>query len=67
MRLHTPICDQLGIEYPIFAAGMGGVTLAPLTAVDVVVSGAPVRSEMADALRQFSGNFAHMMHWDTTA
>lgn len=32
MRLHTPICDQLGIDYPIFAAGMGGVTLAPLTA-----------------------------------
>ena len=32
MRLRTPICDQLGIDYPIFAAGMGGVTLAPLTA-----------------------------------
>ncbi len=30
-RLRTPICDQLGIDYPIFAAGMGGVTLAPLT------------------------------------
>ncbi len=31
MRLRTPICDRLGIAYPIFAAGMGGVTLAPLT------------------------------------
>jgi len=30
MNLHTPICDLFGIEYPIFAAGMGGVTLAPL-------------------------------------
>ncbi len=30
MNLHTPICDLLGIDYPIFAAGMGGVTLAPL-------------------------------------
>ena len=32
MALHTPMCDLLGIEYPIFAAGMGGVTMAPLTA-----------------------------------
>lgn len=30
MTLRTPICDLLGIEYPIFAAGMGGVTMAPL-------------------------------------
>jgi NAD(P)H-dependent flavin oxidoreductase YrpB (nitropropane dioxygenase family) len=28
--LRTPICDLFGIEVPIFAAGMGGVTLAPL-------------------------------------
>ena len=32
MSLRTPICDLLGIEYPIFAAGMGGVTMAPLAA-----------------------------------
>lgn len=32
MQLQTPICGLLDIEYPIFAAGMGGVTLAPLTA-----------------------------------
>jgi len=30
MSLRTPICDLLGIEHPIFAAGMGGVTMAPL-------------------------------------
>ena len=30
--LHTPICDTLGIEYPIFLAGMGGVSLAKLAA-----------------------------------
>ncbi len=30
MNLHTPLCDLFGIEYPIFAAGMGGVTMAPL-------------------------------------
>lgn len=30
MRLRTPICDLFGIDYPIFAAGMGGVTMAPL-------------------------------------
>lgn len=30
--LHTPVCDQLGIEYPIFLAGMGGVSMARLTA-----------------------------------
>src|SRR5687768_3386656 len=30
MKLRTPICDLFGIDYPIFAAGMGGVTMAPL-------------------------------------
>lgn len=30
MNLRTRLCDLFGIEYPIFAAGMGGVTLAPL-------------------------------------
>src|SRR5262249_8449679 len=28
--LRTPICDLFGIDTPIFGAGMGGVTLAPL-------------------------------------
>ncbi len=30
--LKTPICDLFGIRYPIFLAGMGGVSLAPLVA-----------------------------------
>jgi len=30
--LHTPICDLFGIEYPIFLAGMGGVSASALTA-----------------------------------
>jgi enoyl-[acyl-carrier protein] reductase II len=30
--LRTPICDLFGIEYPIFLAGMGGVSTAPLVA-----------------------------------
>ena len=30
--LHTPICDRLGIEYPVFLAGMGGVSLSRLVA-----------------------------------
>ena len=30
MTLRTPICDLFQIDYPIFAAGMGGVTMAPL-------------------------------------
>ena len=30
MRLRSPVCDLFGIDYPIFAAGMGGVTMAPL-------------------------------------
>jgi enoyl-[acyl-carrier protein] reductase II len=30
--LHTPICDYFGIAYPIFLAGMGGVSTAPLVA-----------------------------------
>jgi len=32
MALHTPICDLLGIRYPILLAGMGGVAFAELTA-----------------------------------
>jgi NAD(P)H-dependent flavin oxidoreductase YrpB (nitropropane dioxygenase family) len=31
--LRTPVCDLFGIDVPIFAAGMGGVTLAPLAGV----------------------------------
>ena len=42
MTLHTPICDMLGIEYPIFAAGMGGVTMAPLTAAVSAAGGCGV-------------------------
>ena len=30
MALHTPVCDLFGIDHTIFAAGMGGVTMAPL-------------------------------------
>jgi enoyl-[acyl-carrier protein] reductase II len=30
--LRTPICERLGIEYPIFLAGMGGVSLSKLVA-----------------------------------
>ena len=30
--LHTPICDLLGIEYPVFLAGMGGVSMSKLVA-----------------------------------
>src|SRR5581483_7138648 len=32
MTLRTPICDLLGIEYPILLAGMGGVSFAELAA-----------------------------------
>jgi len=30
--LHTPLCERLGIQYPIFLAGMGGVSMSALTA-----------------------------------
>src|SRR5438132_11840012 len=30
--LHTPICDRLGIQYPVFLAGMGGVSMSRLVA-----------------------------------
>lgn len=30
--LHTPICDLFGTRYPIWLAGMGGVSMAPLVA-----------------------------------
>ena len=32
MTIRTPICDMLGIEYPILLAGMGGVSYAELCA-----------------------------------
>ncbi|HEX5065938.1 MAG TPA: nitronate monooxygenase [Myxococcota bacterium] len=32
MDLRTPICESLGIEYPIFLAGMGGVAYADVCA-----------------------------------
>ncbi|MGA9795624.1 MAG: nitronate monooxygenase family protein [Rhizomicrobium sp.] len=32
MTLRTPLCDMLGIEYPIMLAGMGGVSYAELAA-----------------------------------
>jgi enoyl-[acyl-carrier protein] reductase II len=32
MTIRTPICDMLGIEYPIMLAGMGGVSYAELCA-----------------------------------
>jgi len=32
MRLHTRVCDLLGIEFPIALAGMGGASLPPLAA-----------------------------------
>jgi enoyl-[acyl-carrier protein] reductase II len=30
--LQTPICEMFGIKYPIWLAGMGGVSMAPLVA-----------------------------------
>jgi enoyl-[acyl-carrier protein] reductase II len=32
MQFHTPICDQFGIRYPIFLAGMGQVAYADVCA-----------------------------------
>src|ERR1700744_4439649 len=32
MTLRTPLCDMLGIDYPIMLAGMGGVSYAELAA-----------------------------------
>jgi enoyl-[acyl-carrier protein] reductase II len=32
MDLRTPLCERLGIEYPIFLAGMGGVAYADVCA-----------------------------------
>lgn len=32
MAIHTPLCDLLGVKYPIMLAGMGGVSYAELAA-----------------------------------
>jgi enoyl-[acyl-carrier protein] reductase II len=57
--LRTPICDLFGIEYPIFLAGMGGVSTAPLVAAvsnagGLGVIGAATMSpeELRDQIRQ---------------
>ena len=38
-RLHTPVCDLLGCDYPIVLAGMGGVSRSGLVAA-VINAGA---------------------------
>lgn len=57
--LHTPICDYFGIEYPIFLAGMGGVSTAPLVAAVSnagglgIIGGATMDAEhLRDEIRQ---------------
>ena len=32
MTLRTPLCDILGVEYPVMLAGMGGVSYAEVCA-----------------------------------
>ena len=32
MKLHSPLCDLFGIEYPIVLAGMGGASTPELAA-----------------------------------
>jgi NAD(P)H-dependent flavin oxidoreductase YrpB (nitropropane dioxygenase family) len=53
--LRTPICDMFDIEVPIFAAGMGGVTLAPLAGAVSAAGGLGTLGatfHTPDALRQ---------------
>jgi len=47
MSLRTPICDLLGIEHPIFVAGMGEVALAALVAAVSEAGGAMPDTEKA--------------------
>jgi enoyl-[acyl-carrier protein] reductase II len=57
--LRTPLCDQFGIEYPIFLAGMGGVSTAPLVAaisnaggLGVIGAATMGPDELRDQIRQ---------------
>ncbi len=53
--LHTPLCDQLGIEHPIILAGMGGVSMHRLVAAVSNAGGLGViggATQDAAALRQ---------------
>src|SRR3990170_3190932 len=57
--LHTPICDLFSIEYPIFLAGMGGVSTAPLVAavsnaggLGVIGAATMGPDELRDQIRQ---------------
>ena len=55
MTLHTKICDLFAIEYPVFAAGMGGVTMAPLAGAVSAAGGMGVLGATfctADQLRE---------------
>jgi enoyl-[acyl-carrier protein] reductase II len=54
--LHTPICERLGIEYPVFQAGMGWVARADLAAAVSEAGGLGVvgagSTMTADTLRE---------------
>ncbi len=57
--LHSPICDLFGIEYPVFLAGMGGVSTAPLVAavsesggLGVIGAATMGPDELRDQIRQ---------------
>ena len=57
--LHTPICDYFEIEYPVFLAGMGGVSTAPLVAavsnaggLGVIGAATMGPDELRDQIRQ---------------
>ena len=68
MTLRTPVCDDLGIEVPIFLAGMGGVAYADVCAAVTRAGGfgtlgmaglspEEIRDEMRAVRRQTDGPF----------
>ena len=54
MRLRTRVCDLLGIQYPVFAAGMGGVTIAPLAGAVSAAGGMGVLVPPSSRLPSFA-------------
>ena len=56
MKLHTPLCDLLGIDVPIIQAGMGWNKAGTTTPPELVA--AVFRAEAGRILKQLASNDA---------
>ncbi len=58
--LHTPVCDRLGITYPIVLGGMGSATSVPLVAAVSQAGGLGTLGAMGQSAAQISERIAEI-------